>query len=323
MEKRKKFLLGAAIALAAAAGCTTFVLLPEKPLKLYGQIDARVTSLAFEVSGKIASVHAIEGDTVQAGDVLARLDDADFAINLAQAQSARDVASSELKLLEAGTRAEEIEMARASLAAAKARQGHSLRECVREKKLGSATSASKRDTACAQADVAKAQALEAQKELEVALAGPRAEELTVRRASLALAETDVRLAQHRMKQTMLVAPFAGIVRARLTEPGDTAGPSIPSFELAPASMPWAKVWIDEINLGKIRQGDRVRVRVDSFPDKAFTGQIGFISPVAEFTPRSVQTEAIRTSLVYEVRITLEEGGDLLRRGMPVTVELGK
>lgn len=97
--------------------------------------------------------------------------------------------------------------------------------------------------------------------------------------------------------------------------------STPVVEMALMNPLWVRAWVDEVNLDKVKPGMVVTVASDSYPDRVFKGTVGFVSTVAEFTPKSVQTEAVRTSLVYEVRVTVSEAADFLRLGMPVTVTL--
>jgi HlyD family secretion protein len=119
----------------------------------------------------------------------------------------------------------------------------------------------------------------------------------------------------------LLAPSDSIVRTRLMEPGDMASPTKPVFSLAVIDPKWVRAYVSEINLGKVREGMRATIEVDSFPNRTFEGWIGFISPIAEFTPKSVQTEELRTSLVYEVRAFVKDPKNELPLGMPATVHL--
>jgi HlyD family secretion protein len=80
-------------------------------------------------------------------------------------------------------------------------------------------------------------------------------------------------------------------------------------------------YVSEINLGKVREGMAASIEVDSLPNRRFEGWIGFVSPIAEFTPKTVQTEELRTSLLYEVRAFVKDPKDELPLGMPATVHL--
>ncbi|HXL16648.1 MAG TPA: HlyD family efflux transporter periplasmic adaptor subunit, partial [Streptosporangiaceae bacterium] len=119
----------------------------------------------------------------------------------------------------------------------------------------------------------------------------------------------------------LVAPMDAVVRTRLLEPGEMASPQKPVFSLAITDPKWVRAYVSEPDLGKVHPGMAAFVAVDSFPDQRFEGWVGFISPVAEFTPKAVQTEELRTSLVYEVRVFVKDPSDALRLGMPATVYL--
>jgi HlyD family secretion protein len=110
-----------------------------------------------------------------------------------------------------------------------------------------------------------------------------------------------------------------VVRTRIMEPGEIAFPQKPVVSLAVTDPKWVRAYVSEPNLGKLRPGMPMWVTVDSFPGRRFDGWVGFISPVAEFTPKTVQTEDLRTSLVYEVRVFVKDPSDELRLGMPATV----
>jgi membrane fusion protein PltH len=127
--------------------------------------------------------------------------------------------------------------------------------------------------------------------------------------------------RQQLADAQLVAPVDAVVRTRVMEPGEMASPQKPVFTLAITDPKWVRAYVSEPDLGKVHSGAAASVMVDSFPDRRFDGWIGFISPVAEFTPKSVQTEELRTSLVYEVRVFVKDPSDELRLGMPATVYL--
>ena len=109
--------------------------------------------------------------------------------------------------------------------------------------------------------------------------------------------------------------------SRLLEPGDMASPQRPVLALAVTSPKWARIYVDESSLGQVKPGQTAQLSVDSMPGRTLAGRVGYISSVAEFTPKSVQTEVLRTSLVYEVRVLVDDPDDVLRLGQPVTVRL--
>ena len=123
-----------------------------------------------------------------------------------------------------------------------------------------------------------------------------------------------------MKNATLTAPQDGVVRSRLVEPGDMVSPERAVYMIGLGSPKWIRAYVPESRLGEIREGMEAKVYTDSDPDEAIKGQVGYISDTAEFTPKSVQTEELRTSLLYEVRIYVEDENNRLRMGMPATVK---
>jgi HlyD family secretion protein len=129
------------------------------------------------------------------------------------------------------------------------------------------------------------------------------------------------LLDRRLEDTVLLAPAKGIIQSRILELGEMAMPSRPAFTLALTDPKWVRVYLPEPQLGWIDRGMRAQVYSDSFKDRPFDGWVGFISPQAEFTPKSVETTDLRTQLVYETRIWVDDPANELRLGMPVTVEI--
>lgn len=318
----KKVVVGVVAAMVAVAvGCVVYDYKFSKndTLRIYGSVDMRTVDLAFEEAGRIDALFFEEGAAVKAGDVLARLDDTRYRIASQNAQAQASVAQKQLDLLLAGARQEDIDAAKANVAAAQASETLAQRTCARETRLGEASSIQRRDQACSEARVAKAQRQAAQKQLDLLLAGTRIEEIDVAKAQVVLSQSVCAEADRALKQTTLTAPVDGVIRARHKEKGDMVSASVPVYELAVMNPVWVRAWVDEINLGKVELGKKVKIVVDSYPEKSIEGAVGFVSTVAEFTPKTVQTEDLRTALVYEVRVTAADPEGLLRLGMPATV----
>jgi HlyD family secretion protein len=292
-------------------------------LTLYGNVDIREAQLAFTESEHIDEILVQEGDRVQRGQVLARL-------HRTLLQAARDEASAQvaaqeqvLARLEAGSRPEEIAKARADFAAARAQaqtthDTHERQRALLAKKL---TSPEAVDVARGAADAAAAQAKAAEATLALALAGPRREDIAQARAELEARRAALALAEERLADSVLIAPAGGIVRDRLLEPGDFASPQKPVITLAMIDPVWVRTWLPEPELGRIAEGMRAEIRTDSYPDKAYPGWVGYISPTAEFTPKNVESPELRTRLVYQLRVFACNPGGELRLGMPVTVTI--
>ena len=326
MKRRIALIFAILLIAAAAAGAAYWYTRPPvqaKQLVLYGNVDLRQVDLAFNGNERIAAVLVHEGDAVHKGQVLARLDTsrAEPQVEAAKAQAAAQKAV--VQRLHNGSRPEEIAQARANLASAKADAENAHVIYARAKGLFEKTSGTRQDVDNAKAamDVADAKVEVNQKALDLAIAGPRPEDIAQAEAQLRASEAQVALARQQLTDAKLKAPIDAIVRSRLMEPGDMASPQRPVFSLAVMDPKWVRAYVSEPDLGRIHPGMTASVTVDGFPKQSFAGWVGFISPVAEFTPKTVQTEELRSSLVYEVRVFVKDPHDDLRLGMPATVTL--
>jgi len=325
--KHRGVLIAAAIILAGAAAVLAYWLTrpPAEPkeIVLYGNVDLRQVDLAFNGSERIAALLVQEGDVVHKGQVLARLDTSRLEPAMAAAKAQMLAQKAVVARLHNGSRPEEVAQARANLASAKADAENTRRIYEREASLFAKGTASQQDLDNAKAvmDVAAAKVEVNQKALDLQIAGPRAEDVTQAEAQLRANDAQLALARQELADADLVAPVDGVIRSRLLEPGDMASPQRPVFSIAIVDPKWVRAYVSETDLGRIRPGMTASIAVDGFPNRRIPGWIGFISPVAEFTPKTVQTEELRTSLVYEVRAFVKDDADVLRLGMPATVYL--
>lgn len=293
-------------------------------LVLHGNVDIRQVELPFADSERIAEVLVREGDRVAAGQVVARLQ-TERLLPLVQQAEARVAAQSQALLrLKNGTRPEEIAQARAALAAAEAdaanaRSQYERTQGISEASKGRAVSEQDIDVVRAALRTSEARVETQRKALELALAGPREEDIAQAEAQLEGARAELALLRRQLQDAELVAPTDAVVRNRLMEPGEFATPQRPVVSLAVTTPKWIRAYAAETALGHLKPGMPASVTIDSFPDTALQGSLGFISSVAEFTPKTVQTEELRTSLVYEVRVFVDDPDDRLRLGMPATV----
>jgi HlyD family secretion protein len=294
---------------------------PSDHLTLYGNVDLREVQLAFVLQERIANVKVEEGDQVQAGQVLAEVDPVRYQQAVAQHRAELEAARQQLAELEHGSRSEEKRLARAELASAQAAERNALAVYRRAKQLvvDKLTSQQQADDAKAAFDMARANSKALQERLALVEAGPREEDIAMARAKLEAAQAALARARKDLDDTRLRAPAAGVIQARILQPGDLAGPQQPVFTLALLDPLWVRAYVSEPELGQLHQGMTVRVHTDSFPDKFYQGRVGYISPTAEFTPKSVQTTDVRSSLVYQVRVLVPDPQGELRLGMPATV----
>jgi len=327
--KRKSLIVILIAAVALAAGLAWWLTRRENGLRellLYGNVDLRQVQLSFNNSERIAAVLVHEGDHVRQGQVLARLDTRRLEPQVGQAQAQVAAQRQVVQRLRNGSRPEEIAQARANVESARAdavnaRQQYERIRSAAELSVGKAVRQQDVDSAKAALQVAEAKLAVNQKALDLAVIGPRKEDIAEAEAGLQANEAQLELLRQQLADAQLVAPMDAVVRNRILEPGEMASPQKPVFSLAITDPKWVRAYVAEPDLGKIRPGMAAAVVVDSFPDRRFEGWVGFISPVAEFTPKAVQTEELRTSLVYEVRVFVKDPKDDLRLGMPATVDL--
>jgi HlyD family secretion protein len=296
-------------------------------LVLYGNVDLRQADLPFNASERVTEVLVQEGDHVKLGQLMARLDPTRIEPQVAKAEA--DVAAQQqvVNRLRAGNRPEEVAQARANVLSARADAANARRQYDRLVELarsssGRAVSRQDLDSARAALDVAEARLAVNRKALDLQLAGPRKEDIAQAEAQLRSDEAQLSLLRRQLADTELHAPLAGVVRSRLVEPGEIASPQKAAFTLAIIDPKWIRAYIAEPDLGAVREGIAASVTTDAFPSQPFSGWVGFISPMAEFTPKTVQTEELRSSLVYEIRVFVKDPADQLRLGMPATVHLG-
>jgi membrane fusion protein YbhG len=324
--KKKAKVIGVLIIVLIAVGAFFLVrsLLHKPPstqLVLHGNVDIRQVELAFNGNERVADMLVQEGDRVKKGRLLATLDTVRLSHEVAQAEARVKAQWEVLAALLAGTRPEDIRKARADVEAAEAEEKNAgavfrRKSVLAEKDL---ISRQERDDAKAAADYAKAQLKAARESLALAVAGPRKEDIAAARATLRAYEAGLSVAKRNLEYAHLYAPSDGVIQTRILEPGDMASPQTPVFTLALTNPVWVRAYIPEPDMGKIRLGMSAEVTTDSYPGKRYKAWIGYISPTAEFTPKSVETREVRTSLVYQVRVYACNPENELRLGMPATV----
>jgi len=292
-------------------------------LTLYGDVDVREAQPAFDDSGVVASIAVQEGSQVKRGDLLATLDDRRYAAALDQAKGTRENLRQTLAKLEAGSRPEEIAQAKATMDALEiiSRNDEATYERLNALAASSAATIQQRDDAKAAYEAANKQFEAAQQTYALAVAGPRVEDVAAARAAYQAADAAVALAQRQFDDARLYAPSDGVIEDRILEPGDMASPATPALTMALPSPLWVRAYAPESALGRLRLGMRARVSSDSDPARRYHGWVGYLSPTAEFTPKSVETPELRTALVYQLRVYVCDADGELRLGMPATVTL--
>jgi HlyD family secretion protein len=298
-------------------------------LRLYGNIDLRQVQLAFKDSERIRAVKVEEGDSVKQGDVLAVLDDDRLNLQIDQAEAMVVAQQRVVDRIKSG-KPKEVDQADANLKSAIAEANNAQLQFdrlknletvqLRDKTKAKAVSQEDIDNARAALDVANAKVDVNQKALDL-VKNTRYHDEKENTARLEAQKKQLAYLRRQHDDTELKAPSDGVIRTRLLEPGDMASPQRPVFTIAITNPKWVRAYVSEPDLAKIRKDMPVTITVDSFPNEPFDGWIGFISSVAEFTPKTVQTEELRSSLVYEVRVFIKDPKNRLPLGMPATVHV--
>ncbi|MEG0030811.1 HlyD family efflux transporter periplasmic adaptor subunit [Acinetobacter sp.] len=330
MNKSKFILLVGVLLIAVAAAFLWFSRDKADPdhLVLYGNVDIRQVSLAFETAGRIQSLAVQEGDRVKKGQILAELNTDSLSIQAQQAQAQLQVQQQILNEQAAGNRPEEITQAKAKVQSAQAQFENTDKQYQRLNVLnrstaGQAVSKQEVDAAKSNMKMAEAAVGETKANLELLLKGARTEDREAAKAQYESTKANLDLIDYQITQSKLRAPVNGVIRARLQEVGDMTTSNKSVYTIALIHPKWVRVYASETDLGHINMGAAAQVLRDSQPQQPITGKIGYISSVAEFTPKTVQTEDIRTTLVYEVRIYVDDPNDQLKMGQPVTVNIAK
>jgi HlyD family secretion protein len=309
---------------------------PSDRLRVSGHVEATETRLAAEAGGRVLSLTVKEGDRVEQGQTILTLDTRDTELAINRAKSERAAAEAQLRLVQAGSRVEDIrqaeaqvETARADVAAAKVELAAAEQDLARFETLLQSNSGSRkqRDDAAARRDVARdrvtsaaARVRNAEQVAAKLRAGARKEEVDAARARVATVTAQIESLEKGLTDATLKSPVAGVVTEKLVEVGEVIAPRAPAVVLVDLDHAWADVFVPEPNIPQIKLGQTATVYTDA-GGNGINGTIAFISPKAEFTPRNVQTAEERSKLVYRVRINVDNKNGVLKQGMPIEAEI--
>ena len=315
----KKIFIISGLVLLLFSGCSDK---KESDLKFYGNVDVRTVSLAFQVSGKIESLNFEEGEKVKKGDVIAVLDNALYKEYLKQIEAQVEVQKAQIQKLEKGYRKEDIAKARATMEQKKVLMENAHSTFKRYEKLFTANSTSedKYDAAKTAYESEKALYAYAKSSLELLENGYEKEDILSAKAQLSALISQKNQHQIHLNDTILYAPSDGMILTRVHEEGSIVNASQVVVEMAKEDKYWIRSYISEKYLGLVKPGMKALIYTDNNKAKAYHGKVSFISPLAEFTPKSVQTEDLRTDLVYRFRIVLDTYDDRIKQGMPVSIK---
>lgn len=295
----------------------------ERILTLYGNVDIRQVNLGFRVFGKLTQLLVDEGDPIKMGQILAYLDDEPYRDQINQAQANVEAMEAAFLLKKNGYRPQEIEQAVAQVyeQAVVVENARLILKRSDELVKTKGIPLQDRDNSDASYREAEAKLLALKENLSLLREGYRAEEIEQAQANLKEAKAALATAILQLQDCTLIAPSDGTILVRAQEPGAVLAAGATVFTLSLDNPVWVRAYVEETNLGHIHPGMKVKLTTDS--TKSFEGQIGFISPTAEFTPKTVETPELRTSLVYRLRLVVLNPDVNLRQGMPVTVTIEK
>lgn len=290
-------------------------------IRLYGNVEIRQVLLGFRVSGRVEAVYREEGERVASGDLLGILDPVPYRIKRSEAQGAMLQAKATLEKLHRGFRTEEVQEAAAQRDRVRASLDLAEKDYSRISNLFAkkAIARSDLDRASSQRNALRAELAAAENALALMREGYRKEDIEAAEAAYEAASARFAAAENALSDTELRSPAEGTILTRVTEPGTVVGAGQVVYALALERPVQVRAYIPEPQLGRVRVGMPARIFTDSSPTP-IEGTLTFISPTAEFTPKQVQTEDLRTDLVYRARILVEDDRDgRLKNGMPVTV----
>jgi len=319
----KRTVLIILVALAVIAGGYLYLRMAtdqtaDTTLRISGNIEAHESVVSFKVQGRITELAVQEGQYVKQGDLLARLDDDDFRQQVSVDEAMVGTRDAELQLAIAGSRIQEIQAAKQSLLDARADLELKQAEFRRRRALLTEQGVSREDVDNASTQLKRAQATyeRIKQTYDQIVEGTRKEEIAVRRANLAFAREALQMSRVKLSYTVLSAPVSGVVLVRQAELGEVVSAGTPVATIADVDHLWMRGYLNETDLGRVKWGQSATIHTDTYPDKAYQGRVSFISSQAEFTPKSVETHKERVTLVYRMKIDLDNPNHELKPGMP-------
>ncbi|MDY3200483.1 MAG: HlyD family efflux transporter periplasmic adaptor subunit [Arcobacter sp.] len=288
----------------------------------YGNIDTRTVKVGFRFIGKIEDITKDEGQSVKKDEILVVLDNSSLKKSLKELEANIEASTIELSKLKSGFRDEEIKEAKATFDEATANLNKLNDTYTRQKNLYKTKSTSEENFTLSELSYKQALATleKAKAAYELVKNGYRKEDILVQESKLKALEAQKEKLEVDIKDSNITSPVDGVLLNRYKEIGSIATAGEPILEIAKTDEFWVRAYIDEKYLGDIKPNLKMLIFTDSRKEP-YEGYIGFISPVAEFTPKNIETQELRADLVYSFRVIVKNSDDKLRQGMPVTLEI--
>ncbi len=278
---------------------------PDGRIESSGTIEGTDVNIGVEVGGKILAVRVDEGSRVAPGDTLLVVDDTEYQIQLRQAAANLASFESAYRLAVEGSRKEDIVQAEAAFRTADT-------DFSRMKALLAEHSVTQKNY-----DDAYARYVAAEQTYRKLKTGLRPEEIEGARVRRDQAAAQADLLRKRVRDCRVISPSGGVITLRGVEPGELVSPGMTVLRLTYLDRVKLMIYVNETDLGNVRLGQKALISIDAFAKgKSAEGSVTYISPVAEFTPKNVQTKEERTKLVFGVRIEAANPDGALKPGLP-------
>jgi HlyD family secretion protein len=288
-----------------------------------GNIEATNIIVSSQVNGKIISILKDEGTKVSAGDTIMIIDPSTYKMQLSGAEASLAASEAQLELLKIGSRKEDIKQSEEALRQAEVNNQTAEQDKERFENLYQSKSITKKqyDDAMARYEITLAQLNAAKENFQKVKNIARPEEIKQAEANVNRFKANVDLTKKSLNDCYVTSPSAGIIVKKFVEAGENAGMMTSLFKVSDLSSVDLIVYVSETELGKVKLNQEVDVKVDTYPDKTYKGKVIYISPEAEFTPKSIQTKEERTKLVYSVKVRINNPDYELKDGMPADASI--
>lgn len=276
----------------------------DREISSSGTIEATEVMISSKVSGELTRLLVDEGTAVRSGDTLAVIDPVDYQIQLNQAQANYEALEAQYKLAVRGSREEDIKQAEANFKNAQ-------EDLNRMQELWASKSITQK-----QFDDAQTRFIVSQQTMEKLKRGSRSEEIATAKARRDQALAQVEAIKKKVADCYITAPVRGVITQKAVEQGELVGPGAAVVQISRLDKVFLMIYVNEQDLGRVKLGQQAKVKIDTYPNKDFPGKVVYISPIAEFTPKNIQTKEDRTKLVFGVKIEVDNADGSLKPGMP-------
>ncbi len=293
----------------------------ETGITATGTIEVTKTDITPKVGGYLVELKVKEGDTVTAGQLVAKIDRPDLKTQLLRDEAALARAKAQLRDLEQGARSQELQEAAANLAAAQSQAEKARADFVRYSRLfrDGAISTQQLDNSRSLHEVAANNLLAARSRHSLLLAGNRPETIEAQRLEVERSKAVLASSVTQIADTTVASPLAGRVLSKNYEQGEYVNAGAAIATIGDLRDCWVKIYVATEQLGQIRLGQAAKVKIDAYPDKTFRGEIKEISQNAEYTPRQSITQRERANLVFAVKVKIDNAEEFMKPGLPADV----